>query len=86
MRLLIDEDGDGKYQSQTDMAADIFISRITAIAAPGSDTSQVTGYEGLGAGAAGAGSHLYYRIISSAVGTGASSSLTEAHYRYVITN
>ena len=86
MRLLIDEDGDANYDSPTDMAADVFISRITAVAAPGADTSQVTGYEGLGAGVAGAGSHLYFRIISRATGVGGSRSTTDAHYRYVITN
>ena len=86
LRLLEDEDGDGKYESWTDLAADVFVSRITAVAAPGSDTSQVTGYEGLGSGAAGAGSHLYYRIIARAVGAGASQSMTEAHSRYVVTN
>ena len=88
MRLLQDGDNppDGQFDSANDMQADIFVSRITAVAAPGSDTSQVTGYEGLGAGAAGAGSHLYFRLIGDAVGTGASQSVTEAHYRYVITN
>ena len=86
LQLLVDEDGDTLYVSPTDMAANIFISRITAVAAPGSDTSQVSGYDGLGAGAAGAGSHLYYRIIANATGTGASTSLTDANYRYVVTN
>ncbi len=87
MRLLVDADNPANgYDGPYDLQADIFISRVTAIAAPGSDTSQVTGYEGLGAGAAGAGSHLYYRIIANAAGTGASQAMTEALYRYVITN
>ena len=86
LRLRVDADSDSKYESWSDLFADVFISRITAVAAPGSDTSQVTGYEGLGSGAAGAGSHLYYRIIARAVGTGANQSTTEAHYRYVVTN
>jgi hypothetical protein len=86
MRMLVDGDGDSSYISWTDLAADVFITRITTVAAPGSDTSQVTGYEGLGAGAAGAGSHMYYRIISNAAGTGGSQSTTEAHFRYVVTN
>ena len=88
IRLLVDGDNptDGKYDSANDMQADMFVSRITAVAAPGSDTSQVTGYEGLGSGAAGAGSHLYFRIIGEAVGLGASQAVTEAHYRYVVTN
>lgn len=86
MRLRIDEDGDTEYVSVTDMASDLFISRVAAVAAPGSDTSQVTGYEGLGSGAAGAGSHLYYRVISRAAGSGQSQAMTEAHYRYVVTN
>ena len=84
--LRIDADNDAKYESVSDMAGNLYVSRITVIAAPGSDTSQVTGYEGLGAGAAGAGSHLYYRIIARAAGMGASNSVTEAHYRYVVTN
>ncbi len=86
LQLLVDEDGDTLYESPTDMAANIFISRITAVAAPGSDTSQVSGYGGLGGGAAGAGTHLYYRIIAEAAGIGASTSRTDAHYRYVVTN
>ncbi|MGR8920022.1 MAG: pilus assembly PilX family protein [Gammaproteobacteria bacterium] len=81
-----DSPADGAFDSVNDMAADIFVSRITAVAAPGSDTSQVTGYEGLGAGAAGAGSRLYYRMISRAAGIGASQATTDALYRYVITN
>ncbi len=88
LRLLHDGDNpvDNQYDSPNDMQANLFISRITSVAAPGSDTSQVTGYEGLGAGAAGAGSHLYFRIISSAAGAGASQAMTESHYRYVVTN
>ena len=92
-----DTDGDDNYDSPYDLAADIFISRVTATAAPGSDTSQVTGYEGLGAGVAGAGSHLYFRIISRAgwgtgddddseTGVSAARSITDAFYRYVVTN
>ena len=87
MRLEVDSDpDDGDYLSPTDLRADIFISRMGTVPAPGSDTSQVTGYEGLGAGAAGAGSQLFYRIISRATGAGGSQVMTEALYRYVVTN
>ena len=68
------------------MVADIFITRLATIAAPGSDTSQVSGYEGLGAGAASAGSLLFYNVVSRAAGPGGTQSTTSAHYRYVITN
>ena len=86
MTLRIDADGDDAYLSVTDLAADIFISRMATVVAAGSDTSQVTGYEGLGAGAAGAGSHLFFRIVSRANGAGGSEAVTESIYRYVITN
>lgn len=88
MRLLHDGDNpvDGQFDSPNDMQANLFISRIASVAAAGSDTSQVSGYEGVGAGAANAGAHLYFRIISSAAGAGASQAMTESHYRYVITN
>lgn len=86
MRLRIDAEGDGNFDSPQDMAADLFVSRVAASAAPGTDTRQASGYEGLGSGVAGAGAMVFYRIISRAAGAASSRSLTEAHYRYVITN
>ena len=81
MRLREDVDGDGEFVSAGDMAADIFVSRVGGGAAPGSDTSAARGYEGVGAGSA---RRFYYRIIARAAGSGASQSVTEAHYRYDI--
>lgn len=86
MRFLVDSDGGTDYDDPGDMVADIFITRLATIAAPGSDTSQVSGYEGLGAGAASAGSLLFYNVVSRAAGPGGTQSTTSAHYRYVITN
>lgn len=86
MRLRIDAEDDGAFDSPQDMAADLFVSRVAAAAAPGTDTRQASGYEGLGSGAAGAGAMVFYRLISRAAGAASSRSLTEAHYRYVITN
>ena len=86
LQLRLDREGDGAFDSPLDMAADLFISRVASAAAPGSDTRQASGYEGLGAGAAGAGALIFYRFISRAAGAGSSRALTEAHYRYVITN
>ena len=71
---------DGSW-SAGDMAADIFVSRVGGGATPGSDTSAARGYEGVGAGSA---RRFYYRIIARAAGSGASQSVTEAHYRYDI--
>ena len=87
MTFKVDSDTeDGDYLAPTDLRADIFIHRLGTVPAPGSDTSQVTGSDGLGAGAAGAGSQLFYRIISRATGAGGSQVTTEALYRYVVTN
>ena len=85
LQLRLDREGDGAFDSPLDMAADLFVSRVASAAAPGSDTRQASGYEGLGAGAAGAGALIFYRFIC-ARGGGFDRALTEAHYRYVITN
>lgn len=84
MALRIDGDGDLAYISPEDMASDLFISRMASVAAAGTDTSQVSGYEGLGSGQASGGAHLYFRLISRAAGAGATQATTEALYRYVI--
>jgi len=86
IRLRIDPESDAAFDSPQDMSSDLFVSRVAASVAPGSDTRQASGYEGLGAGAAGAGSMIFFRLMSRAAGAGSSRALTEAHYRYVITN
>lgn len=84
MQLLVDVDGDAKYESTYDMAANVFVSHIDTFLAPGSDTAMNQGSGGFGGGAAAAGSRVYYRIIAQAAGVGASQAITEAVYRYVV--
>jgi PilX N-terminal len=82
MGFRIDADNDGSYESASDMAVDLFISVLVTRGADGSDLAQLRGYEGIGFGAAGAGAHIFYRVLARAAGAGATQATTEALYRY----
>ncbi|MCB1748870.1 MAG: hypothetical protein H6977_20260 [Gammaproteobacteria bacterium] len=91
MRLRVDPENDGTYVSNYDMAADIFVTFVGVGGSAGTDTGVGTGNT-VGGGVGGAGAHRYYRIVSKA-GDAANATapttrraITDAIYRYVVTN
>ncbi|MGE0484820.1 MAG: PilX N-terminal domain-containing pilus assembly protein [Gammaproteobacteria bacterium] len=91
MRLRVDPENDGQYMSNYDMAGDIFVTFVGVGGSVGSDTGVGTGNT-VGGGVGGAGAHRYYRIVSVAGGGTATiagtttRAVTDAIYRYVVTN
>lgn len=88
MRYQIDgsDPNNTSFDDQEDINADIFVTKLATVAAPGSGTAQVSGYEGIGAGAAGGGAHVYFDIRSRATAPGNARSVTGVDYRAVVIN
>lgn len=82
----IDGNGDGDFDDQQDIKANIYITKLATIAAPGSDTSQVTGYEGLGGGAASGGAYIFFDIRTGGSAPGNARATTGVEYRHVVSN
>ncbi|MEM7543352.1 MAG: PilX N-terminal domain-containing pilus assembly protein [Pseudomonadota bacterium] len=81
-----DTDSDGTFIDPLDMDVNIFVTRVGSVAAPGSDTSQVSGYSALGQGAAAAGALLFYDFRSQSISGGGAATTTASRYRHVVTN
>ncbi|MEX2516478.1 MAG: PilX N-terminal domain-containing pilus assembly protein [Gammaproteobacteria bacterium] len=82
----VDADGDGLYVGANDIKAGISVLKTTTVAAPGSDTVQVSGYAGLGGGAAGGGAYMFFDVRSYGGGPGNARADTGIDYRHVVTN
>ena len=66
--------------------ANVWITRIGALPAPGSGAAQSSGYLGPGVGSAGAGSHVYFDIRSEGRVIGNANARTGADYRVLVRN
>ncbi len=85
-----DGDGDssvsGNSPTPEDIAADIFITKLASIAATGSATSMVSGYEGYGKGSAAGGSYVLFDMRSRGHAANRTESLTGSDVRVVVRN
>ena len=80
-----DVNNDGKVDA-ADMFADLWVSRLGAIPAPGSGAAQGSGYLGPGVGAAGSDAYVFFDLHSKGQSVGNATSTTSADYRALIRN
>ena len=85
VKFRADVNNDGKVDA-ADMFADIWVSRLGAIPAPGSGAAQGSGYLGPGVGAAGSDAYLFFDLHSKGQSVGNATSTTSADYRALIRN
>ena len=78
--------GDPKSPNNTDMTADMWVTRAAAILAGGSGAAQGSGYLGPGVGASGAGAHVFFDLHSIGYAAGNASNMTGADYRVLVRN
>lgn len=86
MTYMVDGNGDGDYDDQEDINSRIYVTKLATVAAPGSSTNQVSGYEGLGAGAAGGGAYIFFDVRSRGSAPGNARDITGVDYRHVVNN
>lgn len=78
--------GDPSKPNNTDMTADIWVTRTAALLAGGSGAAQGSGYLGPGVGAAGAGAHVFFDLHSIGYAGGNAQNMTGADYRVLVRN
>lgn len=78
--------GDADKPTSADMFADIWVTRVAALPAPGSGSAQASGYLGPGVGSAGAGAHVFFDLHSIGYAPGNAQNMTGADYRVLIRN
>jgi len=69
-----------------DISADLYITNLGSIQAPGSATSMVSGYEGFGKGAAAGGSYILFDLRSRGHAANRTEALTGTDVRIVVRN
>lgn len=80
-----DANNDGNLDA-ADMFADIWVSRLGAMPAPGSGAAQGAGYLGPGVGAAGSDAYVFFDLHANGQSVGNAASTTSADYRALIRN
>jgi hypothetical protein len=85
VRFRADVNNDGSVDA-ADMFADIWVSRLGALPAPGSGAAQGAGYLGPGVGAAGSDAYVFFDLHSKGQSVGNAASTTSADYRALIRN
>ena len=82
----IDANSDGDFDDGGDVNADIDVYKTKSVAARGTGTAMVAGYEGLGKGMAGGGFHVYFELRSKGKSIVGAQSQTASEYRVVVRN
>lgn len=85
LRFRLDPDGDS-YPDNTDVFADIWVTRVASLLSPGSGAAQGSAYLGPGVGAAGAGAHVFFDLRSEGESAGNAERITGADYRVLVRN
>ncbi|MBI4693395.1 MAG: hypothetical protein HY749_05180 [Gammaproteobacteria bacterium] len=85
VRFRADVNNDGSVDA-ADMFADLWVSRLGALPAPGSGAAQGAGYLGPGVGAAGSDAYVFFDLRSKGESVGNAASTTSADYRALIRN
>lgn len=83
LTFVLDGDGDGNTSGGLDVQSDIMVIQTDTRAAEGSNTAQLSGYEGDGKGAAAGGSYNFYLLMSRGRSAGNAAATTSTDYRYV---
>ena len=90
MRYRLDGDGndeiDDTSPAPADMSADIAVTSLGASLAVGASTAMISGYEGLGKGAAGGGSYLVFDVESRGYAANRTIATTGSDTRITIRN
>ncbi len=90
MTYRVDGDASGavsaKNPTPADISSDIYITNLGAVAAAGSATSMVSGYEGFGKGTAAGGSHLMFDLRARGHAANRTEGITGSHVRVLVRN
>lgn len=83
IQFALDGNNDGDTNDGVDSTAGLMIIKTNTRAAEGSNTAQLSGYEGDGKGAAAGGVYNFYMLMSRGTSAGNASATTATDYRYV---
>ncbi|MBQ0784719.1 MAG: hypothetical protein KBT66_10840 [Amphritea sp.] len=83
LQFALDGNGDGDTNDGVDAVANIMVIKTDTRAAEGSNTAQLSGYEGDGKGAAGGGFYNFFMLMSQGTSAANASATTSTDYRYV---
>jgi len=86
LRYRLDGNGDTDFDDAEDVAADLFITRLSVVPASGGAIAQVSGYEGFGKAAAAGGGFLYFDAQARGASAGNARATTGSEVRVVIRN
>ena len=86
VEVRIDGNGDGDYTDKNDIQTDLYVYKARVQFGTGSGAAMMSGYEGLGKGAAAGGGQVYYELRSQGLGTGSAEAWTSSDFMGIIKN